>query len=212
MPTIIDQLASSLGRRDEVPNQELAGNIVKTKDKNAVKELVQHLHHKDKAIRNDCIKVLYEIAESAPKLIAPYTDSFIGLLDHKDNRMQWGAMTALDAITKESPALIYDAVDTIIAVADSGSVITNDHCVGILVQLCGEKKYSATIFPLLMERLKKSPDNQLPMYAEKTLPVINAGNKAPFIKLLQSRIGKIEKESKRKRVEKVLQKAEGIRK
>lgn len=103
MPTIIDQLACSLGRRDEVPNQELARNIVKRKDKNAVKELVQHLQNKDKAIRNDCIKVLYEIGETEPALISSFANNFIELLDHKDNRMQWGAMTALSAVTKENP-------------------------------------------------------------------------------------------------------------
>jgi hypothetical protein len=208
MATVIDQLACSLGRRDEVPNQELAQKIVKAKDKSAVKELVQHLQHKDKAIRNDCIKVLYETAGAEPKLVAPYISSFIELLDHKDNRMQWGAMTALSAVTKENPSPVYDAIDTIIDVADKGSVITNDHCVNILVHLCGEKKYTPAVFPFLMERLKKSPENQLPMYAEKTLPVINAGNKTAFIQLLQSRMKKIEKESKKKRLEKVLKQAE----
>lgn len=61
--SIIDQLASSLGRRDEVPNQELAEKIAAAKDKKAVKDLVDNLANKNKDIQSDCIKVLYEIGE-----------------------------------------------------------------------------------------------------------------------------------------------------
>jgi hypothetical protein len=39
--TILDKLATALNRRDEVPNQELAKEIVSAKNKRAVKELVE---------------------------------------------------------------------------------------------------------------------------------------------------------------------------
>jgi hypothetical protein len=48
--SILNQLATALNRRDEVPNQELAKKIVKSKDKDAVKELVDNLNNKDKNI------------------------------------------------------------------------------------------------------------------------------------------------------------------
>ena len=38
--TILNKLACSLGRRDEVPNQELAEQIVAANDAAAVKELI----------------------------------------------------------------------------------------------------------------------------------------------------------------------------
>ena len=44
------------------------------------------------------------------------------------------------------------------------------------------------------------------MYAENTLPVVNEKYKAVFIKTLTSRLNDFEKETKRKRVEKVLNK------
>ncbi|ETZ21917.1 hypothetical protein [Pedobacter sp. V48] len=43
---IIDKLAHSLGRRDEVPDQELANAIVQSIDYEAVRELVENLYHK----------------------------------------------------------------------------------------------------------------------------------------------------------------------
>ncbi|MDO5977329.1 hypothetical protein [Flavivirga spongiicola] len=202
---IIDKLASSLDSRDEVPNIELAEEIIQTADKKAVKELVKNLSNK-KAIQNDCIKVLYEIGERAPKLIADYIDEFMELLDHKNNRLQWGAMTALGTIVNERPKAIYDALPVILFAADRGSVITKDHVVNILIKLCAIKKYSKDAFNLLMEQLLKSPTNQLPMYAERVIPVINEKNKALFIKTLNSRLHDIEKETKRKRVEKVIKK------
>jgi len=203
--SIIDKLASSLDRRDEVPNQELAKEIVLTKDNNAVKELVDNLSNK-KAIQNDCIKVLYEIGEQEPKLIADYINEFVAHLDSKNNRLQWGAMTALGTITNERPKEIYAVLTAIVSAADKGSVITKDHAVNILIKLCAIEKYADNAFALLIEQLLKSPTNQLPMYAERAMPIINDRNKNLFVKSLTSRLDDIEKETKRKRVEKVIKK------
>lgn len=204
--SVIAKLASSLNRRDEVPNTELAKQIAAKPDKKAVKELVEHLSDKNKDIQNDCIKVLYEIGERKPALIAPYLEDFIGLLDHKNNRLQWGAMTAIHSLVQENPAAVYSALPKIIATADKGSVISRDYAVNILVSLCSVKQYADASFALLKEQLITSPANQLPMYAEKAIPVINDKNKAAFIKVLSSRLDDIEKDTKRARVEKVIKK------
>jgi hypothetical protein len=204
--TITDKLATSLNRRDEVPNQELAKQIAGSSDKKAVKELVENLNNKNKGIQSDCIKVIYEIGMLKPKLIAGFTDDFLKLLDNKNNRLQWGAMIALNTITNENPKIIYSALAKIIAAADKGSVITNDHCVGILIKLCATKEYLKDAFSLLNERLLICPTNQLPMYAENALSIINEKNKTVFINTLKSRLGEIEKDTKRLRVEKVIKK------
>jgi len=87
---VIEKLATSLNRRDEVPNQELAKKIVADNDKKAVAELVRNLTNKDSGIQSDCIKVLYEIGESRPEMISSYAKEFISLLDNKNNRLAWG--------------------------------------------------------------------------------------------------------------------------
>ena len=202
---IIEKLASSLNRRDEVPNQELAKEIVLSKNKKAVKELIDNLSNK-KAIQNDCIKVLYEIGNQEPKLIADYINKFVQQLNSKNNRLQWGAMTAIGSITNERPKEIYSMLPTILEAADKGSVITKDHAVNVLIKLCATKSHSDSAFTLLIEQLLKSPTNQLPMYAERAIPVVNEKNKTLFVKTLTSRLDDIEKETKRKRVEKVIKK------
>ncbi|WEK53550.1 MAG: hypothetical protein P0Y55_13295 [Candidatus Cohnella colombiensis] len=204
--TIIDKLATSLNRKDEGPNQELAKYIADREDREAVKELIDNLYNRNKNIQSDCIKVLYEIGELKPSLIAEYSKEFMALLEHKNNRLVWGAMTALDAITLENPEAMYSALDKIIDIANKGSVITKDHGVNILIKLCSFKPYADHAFTLLIEQLESCPTNQLPMYAENAISIVNDNNKALFIKVLHSRLDDIEKESKRKRVEKVIKK------
>ena len=204
--SIISQLASSLGRRDEVPNQELAKDIARKADKAAVKELVENLNNKSKDIQNDCIKVIYEIGALNPKLIADYHAEFATLLDHKNNRLQWGGMTALNVIVLEKPEVIFKNLSKLVDVAEKGTVITKDNLMAILTKLCSVAKYSENAFDLFNEQLSKCPTNQLPMYAENAVPIINEKNKARFIKTLSSRLGDIEKDTKKTRVEKVIKK------
>tara|TARA_B100001115_G_scaffold183293_1_gene181676 strand:- start:4126 stop:4749 length:624 start_codon:yes stop_codon:yes gene_type:complete len=203
---VLEQLASALDRRDEVPNQELARKIASTKDSVAVKILVENLNHKDKAIQSDCIKVLYEIAEIDPQLVADYARVFIEFLKHKNNRLQWGAMTALNAICLENPSFIYKALPQIVEAGEKGSVITKDNLVKLLVKMASLAEYADDAFDLLCEQVLRSPTNQLPMYAELALPIITDPNKKKFSEILQSRLNEVEKESKRKRLEKVIKK------
>ena len=204
--SILNQLASSLGRRDEKPNQELAVKITGSNDATAIEELVDNLSNKNKDIQADCIKVLYEIGERKPELVAGYGKNFIALLDSKNNRLQWGAMSALSSIAGQNPKAMYAALAKIVAVADAGTVITKDHCVKILIKLCAVKQYADDSFALLLEQILNSPPNQMPTYAEGAMPFVNDNNKSAFINVLNLRLGDIETETKRKRVEKVLAK------
>uniref|UniRef100_UPI00262D5584 hypothetical protein n=1 Tax=Fluviicola sp. TaxID=1917219 RepID=UPI00262D5584 len=203
-------LASSLDRRDEIPNQELAAKIVSSKDSAAVLELIALLDSKKKDIQNDSIKVLYEIGALKPALIAEHIPVFLKLLTSKNNRLQWGAMAALESVTAEKPEQIYESLPEIADAADKGSVITKDGAVNIFIKLCETPDFAEDSFPLLIEQLKKSPTNQLPMYAERALPIINNKNRLLFTTTLSTRLNEIEKESKRKRMEKVIQKATKI--
>ena len=183
---IISKLASSLNRKDEVPNQELAQQIIKSNDKKAIKELVENLSNKDSKIQSDCIKVLYEIGEHKATLIAGYDKEFLALLENKNNRLVWGAMTALDCITSINPKGIYNNLTKILTAAG--------------------KNFTNNSLTLLLDQLKTCATNQLPMYAENAITVITDKYKKDFIKVLTSRLGDIEKESKQKRVRKVIKK------
>ncbi len=203
---ITEHLASALGRRDEEPNIALAQAIISTKDSAAIQQLVDQLSAKDKACVNDCIKVLYEVGERQAALIAPHLDVFVGSLGGKNNRLQWGAMTAIHCISKVDPVAVYVHLPAILAAADKGSVITRDQAVNTLIALAREDAFHDDCMDLLEEQLLSCPTNQLPMYAERVLPVIQPDEADRFMASLHSRLDAIEKESKRKRIEKVIRK------
>ncbi|MDX6384961.1 MAG: hypothetical protein QOK48_2534, partial [Blastocatellia bacterium] len=203
----LDKLATSLNRRDEVPNQELARQIVHDDDADAVKELIKALNHKDRAIQSDSIKTLYEIGEAKPDLIAKYYRELGALLDSSHQRLVWGAMMALDAITTSEPRKLYGMLAKILEVADtSGSVIARDHAVGILAKLAALDRYKRDCLPLLIEQIAGCPDNQFAMYVEKAGPVIDASHRARFLKVIEARAQTLERDSQRKRVARVLKK------
>lgn len=202
--TVIPKLSSSLNQRNEHPNQELALQIVQSEDYDAVKELVDNLENRDKDIQSDCIKVLYEIGMQKPELISSYDRVFVSLLQSKNNRLVWGAMTALDGICNLYPDKVHEHLSEIMEAANRGSVIAKDHAVSILIKLTGNKTYHDEGSGLLLSLLSSCPANQLPMYSENAFPVIGGDNQEAFTRLLQSRLDEMEKESKRKRLEKVI--------
>ncbi len=204
--SVIEKLSSSLNRMDQVPNQELAKLICINKDTEAVKELVILLNGKSKRLQGDAIKTLYEIGEQNPALISPYINEFIALLDSKNNRLQWGTMTAIDRITPFHAKTVYDSLSKILQISDEGSVITKDHAINILIHLCDVKEYATDAFVLLLDQLKVAFPNQLPKYAEQAIPFITKENKAQFLNILSARLADVETETKRVRIEKVIQK------
>lgn len=203
---VIDQLACTLGRRDEMPNVELAQQIAAAKDKDAVSQLVALLSNKKKDIQHDSIKVLYEIGAINPALIKGYLPDFLIQLKSKNNRMVWGAMTAIDSITASVPEKVYAHITEILDAGEQGSVIAKDGVMGILVKLSGDKKVMDDTMPLLLELMQSAAPNQFPMYAERVLPVVTDQYNKQFISILNDRMSDLEKDSQKKRIEKVLKK------
>jgi len=120
----LDKIAFFQNRRDEVPNQLLAKELVATKDREGIREIAKNLENNNKNVRSDCLKVLYEIGYLEPGLIAGYGNDFLKLLKSKDNRMVWGAMISLATIADRRPKEIWAQIDDIIRITESGTVIT----------------------------------------------------------------------------------------
>lgn len=202
--SVIEQLASSLGKRDEKPNIDLAVKIAKSGNEIQLNELFTILSRKKPALRNDAIKVIYEIGERKPEMICKHVKDFIALLKHKDNRMKWGAMTALSSISKTQPKLLVPFLVEVVNAMDEGSVITRDHGIYILANLATLPKQHKDCMELLLEQLEKAPVNQVPMYAEKTAAVVSPPFMKRMIAVLKSRADVMEVPTKAKRIEKVI--------
>lgn len=206
----LDKLSHSLGRRDEVPNVELARALGAKKDRKGIREIAENLWHKDKNIQVDCIKVLYEVGAIEPKLIAEYAGDFVKCLKSRNNRLVWGGMTALSEVAKADPEAVFKHLDAIKKAKETGSVITVDNAISTLAYTAaGNKKYSGAIFPYLLKHLSSCRPKEVPQHAEKTLPAVDASNKADFVKVLEKRMEDLSGGGLA-RVKKVLKQASGL--
>ena len=202
--SVIHRLATSLERKDEEPNKELAKIIVDTNNIEGISELIEHLqNNKNRKIQNDCIKTLYEIGNIKPELISEYIKVFVNILMSKNNRLVWGSMIALNTITEIVMDEVYVNLSYIMRAIDKATVITRDAGVSILAKLSANEKYAKIVFPLLLEQMKFCPVNQIGQYAEKTLPAINNENKEEFVNVLYEREFDLETNPQRKRLNKI---------
>jgi hypothetical protein len=187
--SVLNRLAHSLGRRDEVPNQELARDLAARKDKAGIHEIAENLWNKDRNIQADCIKVLYEVGVIEPKLIKDYTEDFVKCLKSKNNRLVWGGMTALAEVAKANPDSVFQHFDAIKKAKETGSVITVDNAISTLAwTAAANDNYNKVIFPYLLKHLSECRPKEVPQHSEKTFPAVNISNKAEFIKVLEKRM------------------------
>ena len=187
--SVINRLAYSQNRRDEVPNQELARDLAAHKDKAGIREIAENLWNKDKNIQADCIKVLYEVGYIEPALIASYAEDFVKLLKSKNNRLVWGGMIALAEAAKTNPDAVFKHLDEIKKAKEAGSVITVDNSIAVLAYTAAANvEYNKVIFPYLLKHLSGCRPKEVAQHSEKTLPAVNADNKDAFIKVLNKRM------------------------
>jgi hypothetical protein len=208
MMTILSQIAFFQNRRDEIPNQELARQLVEAGDRSGIHEIAENLWNKNPAVQSDCLKVLYEIGYLKPDLISGYADEFIKLLKSRNNRLVWGSMIALSTIAAISADALYPYVPEIQKAMQKGSVITVDNAVLTLAGIASSSDARRReIFPSLLDHLKTCRPKDVPQHAEKTLIAVGAENKEAFIAVLEKRMEDMAG-TQAKRVRKVIKEAD----
>jgi hypothetical protein len=185
----LQRIAYFQHRRDEVPNQELAHELVEARDRKGIGEIAENLWNENEQIQSDCLKVLYEIGYLDPALVADYVADFLKLLKSRNNRLVWGAMIALSTVAELKAAEIYPHVEDIQQVMDTGSVITKDNGVKTLALVASKNDaYSKKIFPYLLKHLETCRPKDVPQHAEKTAVAVNVRNKTEFMAALEKRM------------------------
>jgi len=208
---MIEQLAHSLGRKDEQPNVQLAEKLVESQNRSGIAEIVQGLQHSQKPIVNDCIKTLYEIGYRAPELIAPYAENFITQLHSQNNRLVWGACIALAQIADLQSELIFKHFDIIHNTYKNGSVITIDNCISIFAKLANaHSDYAQKIVPILIEHFQNCRPKEVPQHAERALVCIHGDNASAFETVFQNRYPELTA-PQQKRLNKIFAKIEKIK-
>jgi hypothetical protein len=184
----LDKIAYFQNRRDEVPNQLLAKELAETKNRDGIREIVENLENKNKNVRSDCLKVLYEIGYIDPSLITNYWNDFMKLLKSKDNRMVWGAMIGLATIADRHPKEIWAQIDDILRITESGSVITLVWGMRVLARVAtADEMYKQKIFPFLLKHIKTCHPRDIPTHAESIFCAVDQKNKRELLSILESR-------------------------
>lgn len=186
--SVLNKIAYFQNRRDEVPNQELARELAKTKNHKGIQEIVENLRHPNKSVRSDCLKVLYEIGYLAPELIADYSGDFLALLKSKENLMVWGAMIALATIADLRAKEIWEQIDAVIAAMEHGTLISVVWGAKTLARVAAkDKRYRKKLLPILLSQLRKCIPRDVPLHAESMLCAVDGSNRKEFLAVLASR-------------------------
>ena len=203
---MIEKLAYSLGRNDEEPNMELARELSKDKNKKGIREIAEGLNNPKAQIANDCIKVLYEIAELSPELVSEYTEIFIQLLKSRNCRLVWGSMTALSKIVLIKHEEIYKNLDIVIRAYEKGKVITVDNSISVFAGLVkADSRYEKKVFPIIIKHLEKCRPKEVGQHSERAFICVNKNNSKQFRETLLKRRDSLT-DAQKNRVDKLLAK------
>jgi len=186
--SVLEGISFHRNRRDEVPNQELARKLAGSRDVEGISEIAQNLRNPNRAIRSDCLKVLYEIGYLSPDLIAPHVEEFLDLLSDRNNRMVWGAMIALATIGSLKPRQIWKRIDAVIRATETGSLISLVWGIRTLARVAAAKKeYRERILPTLLGFLKSCNLRDVPTHLESMIPALRGSDAKKVLALVESR-------------------------
>jgi hypothetical protein len=179
---ITDELASSIGRRDEQPNFWVAEDLADDPDPIAVAELVEALATAAAPVAADAVTALYRLAELDADQVAPHAAAIAALLAGTSNRLVWGATTVLRGVAAAHPEAVAPHVDAVMSAVSTGTVITQDHGVGAL---------AATRVPravdFALQHLRTCGWHYVPLRAERVAPYV--GDRWPeFRDAVESRL------------------------
>jgi hypothetical protein len=184
----LEKIAFYQNRRDEIPNQLLARELVETKNITGIREIAANLENRNKNVRSDCLKVLYEIGYLDPGLIAEFVEEFLMLLKRKDNRMVWGAMIGLASIADRRADEIWPQIEEIIRITQTGTVITQVWGIRVLARVASaDEEYRIRILPVLLQQLRTCLARDVPTHAESMLRAMDRKNKDEVLSILEVR-------------------------
>lgn len=204
--TIIPELASQLGRKDEGPNKDLGIKLVTNLDLAGIREAAENLSNPDRKIQVDCLGVLEQVGLLAPELIEDYLDNFLDFAFGKDNRLIWQSLINIAMIADRKANQIMPYQNQLIKVIEGGSVITRDNGIKILARAGGATtEYTERVMPYLFDQLNTCRPKSIPQYAESILPIVNSNNQLDYLAALNKRLPELTP-AQEKRVQKIIRK------
>lgn len=173
---ILGRLAISMGRNDEMPNLELAADIVFADDTDAVGTLINVIERHDTHHGGDAARVLSEVGTRAPELLLHHADRLVGMIEDTQRGMIAYTMLALSPVASKYAEQLWDSRDLFWqSLSDLGQPadLAQAGAVRLLSALCAAgPDYARTLAGGLVDLLGKCMPKDVAFFAESVLPAL----------------------------------------
>jgi hypothetical protein len=170
----------SVSRSDDMPNLELAADIVVADDVEAVDLLVRVIERHDDAHAPDAARVLSEVGTRAPELLLEHVDRLLAMCDDTRKEMLPYTMFALAPLAPRHSEALWDLRDLFwAALADltQPADMAQAGAVRVLAALCSAgPDYARTLAGGLVDLLGKCMPKDVAFFAESVLPALGTAH------------------------------------
>jgi hypothetical protein len=177
---MLSRLAVSVGRNDEMPNLELAADIVFGDDVDAVGTLVGVLERYDDLHAPDAARVLAEVGTRAPDLLLVHSDRLVEIIEGGHKEMLAFTMLALSPVASRYAEPLWPCRDLFwAALADLNQPanMAQSGAVRLLAAMCATNPdYARTLAGGLVDLLGKCMPKDVAFFAESVLPALGAAH------------------------------------
>jgi hypothetical protein len=177
---LLARLAISMNRSDEMPNLELAANIVFNLDEESISILVSIIERHDDVHAPDAARVLSEVGARDLSLLLPVSDRLVGLCDETNAEMLPYTMTALAPMAHKFAEQLWDRRDlfwSTLTATTPPSEMAQAAAVRLLSALCAAgPDYARTLAGGLVDLLGKCMPKDVAFFAESVLPALGTAH------------------------------------
>ncbi len=177
---LLARLAISVGRFDEMPNLELAADIVFADDADAVSILIAVIERHDDLHAPDAARVVAEVGTRAPELVLGHAERLIEMIDPTRREMLPFTMLALSPVASKHAEALWPSRDLFWqALADltQPAELAQAGAVRLLASLCAAgPDYARTLAGGLVDLLGKCMPRDVAFFAESVLPALGAAH------------------------------------
>ena len=177
---LLARLAISVGRRDEMPNLELAADIVFADDTDAVSALIGVIERHDDHHAPDAARVVCEVGNRAPDLLLAHADRLVEMIDVSQKDMLPFTMLALSPVASRHAEALWPSRDLFwqcLADLQTPADVAQAGAVKLLAALCAAgPDYARTLAGGLVDLLGKCMPKDVAFFAESVLPALGAAH------------------------------------
>lgn len=177
---LLNRLAISMCRCDEMPNLELAADLVLNEDEESVGLLVGVIERHDVEHAPDVARVLCEVGTRAPHLLLAHADRLLALCDESQKDVLPYTMYAFSPVAHRHAEALWEMRDLFwSALADltQPADMAQAGAVRLLSALCAAgPDYARTLAGGLVDLLGKCMPKDVAFFAESVLPALGTAH------------------------------------